>query len=49
MTMNRTLEALTIATHALFPTYVAAVLWGVLLIRDGVCGLLAALPTREVV
>jgi hypothetical protein len=42
--MNRTLDALTIAVHALFPTYVAALLWGAVLIRDG---LLAALPPRE--
>ena len=42
--MNRILGALTIATYALFPTYVAALLWSVLLIRDGVR---AALPTRE--
>ena len=43
--MNRTLEALTIAAHALFPTYVAAVLWGVLLIRDGMG---AVMPARQV-
>ena len=42
--MNRILGAFTIAVYAPSPTYVAAVLWGVLLIRDG---LLAALPTRE--
>jgi hypothetical protein len=44
LTMNRTLDALTIAVHALFPTYVAALLWSALLIRDGVR---AALPARE--
>ena len=44
--MTRILGAFTIALHALFPTYVAAVLWGVLLIRDGVG---AVLPRREVV
>jgi hypothetical protein len=44
LTMNRILEALTIATQALFPTYVAALLWGVVLIRDGV---IAVLPRRE--
>ena len=43
--MSRILGAFTIAVHALFPTYVAAVLWGVLLIRDGVG---AVLPPREV-
>ena len=47
--MNRILGAFTIAVHALFPTYVAAVLWGVLLIRDGLGGLVAAMPTREVI
>ena len=46
LTMNRILGALTIATQAVFPTYVAALLWGVLLIRDGV---LAVLPAREAV
>jgi hypothetical protein len=41
--MNRILEGLIIATQALFPTYVAALLCGLLLIRDGVR---AALATR---
>jgi hypothetical protein len=44
--MNRILETLTIAIQALFPTYVAALLWGVLLIREGVG---AALGAREVI
>ena len=44
--MNRILGAFTIAVHALFPTYVAAVLWGLLLLRGGVD---AVLPTREVI
>jgi hypothetical protein len=44
LTMNRILGALTIATQAVFPTYVAALLWAVLLIRDGVR---AALVIRE--
>jgi len=45
--MNRTLGALTIAVHALFPTYVAALLWSALLIRDGVRAALPTLPARE--
>jgi len=44
--MNRILGTLIIAVQALFPTYVAALLCTVLLIRDG---LVAVLPTREAV
>jgi len=42
--MNRILGPLTIAVQALFPMYVAPLLWSVLLVRDGV---VAALATRE--
>jgi DoxX-like family len=36
-----------LATHILFPTYVAALIWGALLLRGRLRGLLAAPPARQ--
>jgi hypothetical protein len=36
-----------LATHVLFPTYVAALLWGALLLRGRLRGLLAAPPAHH--
>ena len=38
-----------LATHVLFPIYVAALLWGALLLRGRLRGLLAAPPARHAV